>query len=78
MAMSRVAPMRQNDPFSSGAARPFEPGPVLPCRAERSMCGASSTLWRAFYVRDPEGHRRANPAWENANATIPPAGFGTG
>jgi hypothetical protein len=31
------------------------------------MGGASSALWRALYVRDPEGHRRPNPAWDGAD-----------
>jgi len=37
-------------------------------RAEHGVGGASSALWCALYVRDLEGHRRANPAWDRADS----------
>ena len=70
MAMSTVAPKRDKTIRFRRAPRDRSSRVLFYLAgAERSMCGASSTLWRALYVRDPEGHRRANPAWENANAT---------
>src|SRR5215831_2802915 len=70
MAMSTVAPRREKTTRFRRAPRDRSSRVLVElAEAERRMGGASSALWRALYVRDPEGHRRANSAWENANAT---------
>jgi len=67
--MSTVAPRREKTTRFRPAQRDRSSRvPFYLAEAERRMGGASSALWQALYVRDPEGHRRANPAWESANA----------
>jgi len=70
MAMSTVAPRREKTTRFRRAPRDRSSRILFDLAgAERRMGGVSSALWRALYVRDPEGHLRANPAWESANAT---------
>ena len=65
MAMSTVAPKRDKTIRFRRAPRDRSSRVLFYLAgAERSMGRASSTLWRALYVRDPEGHRRPNPAWK--------------
>jgi len=65
MAMSTVAPKRDKTTRFRRAPRDRSSRVLFYLAgAERSMGRASSTLWRALYVRDPEGHRRPNPAWK--------------